>query len=108
MQKEHHGSIGKLDLDVFGGQTYACDSQVNSICEGLSGDLRISANVDVVTVELGADTLNSVDGYHNLRLLRIRVQELKRDWLKHQVLAILANSGSVEFDIITYDGAAGR
>jgi hypothetical protein len=82
-------SVSKLHFDVFGGKTYACNGQIDAVCECLGLDLRFCVNIEVVTVEIRADTSDAIDADNDLGFLCVRVKELEGNWLKHEVLPVL-------------------
>ena len=88
--------VGELDDDIFSGQASADNGDVDIARQTLCGNDLVGVDVGVVTVEVGADCVNSVDCDGNLRLLNISVHELERHGLKEEILAILTHSAPVK------------
>jgi hypothetical protein len=88
-------SVSEHNSDVSGGQSGTSDGELVAIGENLSSDLRCWLCVDVVTVEVRADTFDAVDLQEDLWLGGWGVEHLHGDGLEHEVFAPLLFSGAI-------------
>jgi hypothetical protein len=103
-------NVCELDNEVIsiGGKTCSYNGQVDSVGERLGGDKLVGVDVKVVTVEVGADTVDAVHRDGHLRLIGVRVKELKRDWLEEEVLAVFTVSHGTEDYIVAFNRVGSR